>query len=164
MPELWRVTCADSEGAGTGVGTLPPHPTHENHKAIGLLSNTGPEPLENHKATITKPAFNVGPSSACERNTITLPITHAQIRKVFSEGIEWTIGPPLTKLSRSVRMSYRQYVWTLWKQVPNCLDRKGIRSSLVRVCLLASENIGSSGADPGLLERGFALLILSHFS
>ena len=28
----------------------------------GFLSNTGPDPLKNHKAT--KPAFNVGPSSA----------------------------------------------------------------------------------------------------
>ena len=35
--------------------------TLENRKAIGFLSNTGPDPLENHKAT--KPAFNVGPSS-----------------------------------------------------------------------------------------------------
>ena len=38
----------------------------ENHKAIGFLSNTGPEFLENHKAT--KPAFNVGPSLARQRN------------------------------------------------------------------------------------------------
>ena len=32
----------------------------ENHKAIGFLSNTGSDPLEYHKATCTKPAFNVG--------------------------------------------------------------------------------------------------------
>ena len=37
----------------------PPSP-QENHKAIGFLSNTGPDPLGNHNAT--KPAFNVGPS------------------------------------------------------------------------------------------------------
>ena len=30
----------------------------KNHKNIGFLSNTGPDPLKNHKAT--KPAFNVG--------------------------------------------------------------------------------------------------------
>ena len=36
------------------------------NKAIGFLSNTGPDLLENHKAT--KPAFNVGPSSARQRN------------------------------------------------------------------------------------------------
>ena len=40
-----------------GVGT-----PLKNHKNIGFLSNTGPEPLNIHKAT--KPAFNVGPSSA----------------------------------------------------------------------------------------------------
>ena len=33
----------------------------ENCRAIGFLSNTGPYPLEYHKAT--KPAFNVGPLS-----------------------------------------------------------------------------------------------------
>ena len=37
-----------------------------NHKNIGFLSNTGPDPLKNHKAT--KPAFNVGPSSTRQRN------------------------------------------------------------------------------------------------
>ena len=37
----------------------------ENHKAIGFLSITVPNPLENHKAS--KPAFNVGPLSARQR-------------------------------------------------------------------------------------------------
>ena len=32
------------------------------HKAVEFLSNTGPDPLNNHKAT--KLAFNAGPSSA----------------------------------------------------------------------------------------------------
>ena len=40
---------------GTG-GSGPP----ENHKKLGFLNNTGPDPLKNHKAT--KPEFNVGPS------------------------------------------------------------------------------------------------------
>ena len=40
----------------------------ENHKNKGFLSNTGLDPLKNHKAT--NPAFNVGPSSARQRNTI----------------------------------------------------------------------------------------------
>ena len=39
-----------------------------NHKIIGFLSNTCPDPLNNHKAT--KSAFNVGPSSARQRNVI----------------------------------------------------------------------------------------------
>ena len=37
-------------------------PHLKNHKNIGLLSNTDPDPLYNHKAT--KPAFNVGVSLA----------------------------------------------------------------------------------------------------
>ena len=47
---------------GAGVRTPP----LKNHKNEGFLSNTGPDPLENHKAT--KPAFNVGPSSARQRH------------------------------------------------------------------------------------------------
>ena len=42
-----------------GQGSGPPL---KNHKNIGFLSNTGPDPLKNHKTT--KPAFNVWPSSA----------------------------------------------------------------------------------------------------
>ena len=56
-------TCADPEGRGGGRGSRPPLKIHKNK---GFLSNTGPDHLENHKAT--KPAFNVGPSSARERN------------------------------------------------------------------------------------------------
>ena len=52
-------SCADPEG-GRGVGGPDPH--LENHKAIGFLINTGTDPMENYEAT--KPAFNVGPSSA----------------------------------------------------------------------------------------------------
>ena len=36
--------CADPEG----VTRAPPL---KNHKAIGFLSNTGPDPMEHHKAT-----------------------------------------------------------------------------------------------------------------
>ena len=39
-----------------------PDNSTKNHKSIGSLSNTGLDPLKNHKAT--KPAFTVGPSSA----------------------------------------------------------------------------------------------------
>ena len=55
-------SCADPE---EGTGGLTPL---KNHKNIGFLSNTGPDPLKNHKTT--KPAFNVGSSSAHQRNTI----------------------------------------------------------------------------------------------
>ena len=52
---------ADPEGGGGGGG-------QKNHKNIEFLSNSGPDPLKNHKAT--KPAFNVGQSSARQQNTI----------------------------------------------------------------------------------------------
>ena len=55
-------SCTDPEG-GQG-GPDPP----ANHKAIGFLNNTGPEHLENH--TASKPAFNIGPSWASQRNII----------------------------------------------------------------------------------------------
>ena len=42
-------------GGGQGVRT-----PLKNYKNIGFLSNTGPDPLKNHKAT--KPTFNVEPS------------------------------------------------------------------------------------------------------
>ena len=40
-------------------------PTLENYRAIGFLSNTGPDALNKHKAT--KPAI-VGPTSARQQN------------------------------------------------------------------------------------------------
>ena len=52
---------------GTGGPDAPPPPL-KNHKNIGFLSNTGPDPLKNRKAT--KPAFKVGTSSARQRNAI----------------------------------------------------------------------------------------------
>ena len=51
-------------GRGEGaLGSDPPPP--ENHVLIGFLSNTGPDPLNNLKAT--KPAFMVGSSLARKR-------------------------------------------------------------------------------------------------
>ena len=64
------VSWADPEGGGEGGQEAqrpgPPAPL-KNHKNIGFLSNTGRIP---EKAT--KPAFNVGPSSACQRNAISM--------------------------------------------------------------------------------------------
>ena len=51
-----KVYMGGSRG-GDKVWTPPPL---KNHKNIGLLCNTGPDLMKNHKAT--KPAFNVGPS------------------------------------------------------------------------------------------------------
>ena len=52
---------------GIKAGGVDPPPL-KDPKNIGFLSNTGPDPLKNHK--VTKPAFNVGPSSASQRNAI----------------------------------------------------------------------------------------------
>ena len=46
-------------GLRVGIGALDPP---QNHKAIGMLSNTDLDPLENHKTTT--PAFKAGPISA----------------------------------------------------------------------------------------------------
>ena len=43
-------------------------PPLKNHKNKGFLSNSGLDPMKNYKAT--KPAFNVGPSSARQQNAI----------------------------------------------------------------------------------------------
>ena len=43
-------------------------PGVKNHKNIGFLSNSGPDPLKNYEPT--EPAFNVGPSSARQRNAV----------------------------------------------------------------------------------------------
>ena len=50
---------------GQGV-QIPPPP--EKSQNIGFLSNTGPDPMKNHKAT--KPAFNVEPSLDRQRKAI----------------------------------------------------------------------------------------------
>ena len=54
--------------ADTEEGTGCPDPRPEKSQKLGFLSNTGQDPLNNHKAT--KPAFNVGPLSASQRNII----------------------------------------------------------------------------------------------
>ena len=95
-----------SRGGATGG----PDPPLKNHKNIGFLCNTCLDPLKNHKAT--KPAFNVGPSSACQGNAISRaicwraddgpflryldPISPHQLKK------QSNLDPPLTKLSGSV--------------------------------------------------------------
>ena len=55
----------ESMSGSRGGGT--PHPP-EKSQNIGFLSNSGPDPLKNYKAT--EPAFNVGPSSARQGNAI----------------------------------------------------------------------------------------------
>ena len=100
---------ADPEGGTGGPDPLPPL---KNHKNIGFLCNTSPDPLKNHIAT--KPAFKVGPSSARQQNAIAM-VFHwraddGPFIAVFGSSIPSSIkkkeygikfGPPLTKLSGS---------------------------------------------------------------
>ena len=53
------------QSGGTGGPDPPPL---KNHKNMSFFSKTGLDPLKNHKAT--KPVFNVGTSSARQRNAI----------------------------------------------------------------------------------------------
>ena len=66
---VWPTSWADPE-VGTGGPDPPPPPPPVNHKNIGFLGNTGPNPLKNHKAT--NPALNVWPSSARQRKAISM--------------------------------------------------------------------------------------------
>ena len=59
-------TWAEPEGGGRGSGPPPPLKNHKKYKNTGFPCNTGSRSTENHKAT--KPAFDVWPSSARQRN------------------------------------------------------------------------------------------------
>ena len=87
---------------------LDPHPP-KNHKNVRFLSNTGLYPQ------IIKPAFNVGPSSARQRNAILMAFHWRvddgplivelgysfphQLKNKTKNVVK--VGPPLTKLSGS---------------------------------------------------------------
>ena len=58
--------CEGGGGGGGNRGSGPPPHSLKNHKNIGLLSNTVPDPLKNHKAT--KPAFNFEPLSVASES------------------------------------------------------------------------------------------------
>ena len=49
MHFLVHYSCTDLEGVEAGDTDPPPPP--EKSQNIGFLSNTGPDPLKNHKAT-----------------------------------------------------------------------------------------------------------------
>ena len=60
--------CLIMGGSRGGDRESRPPPPLKNYKAIGILSNTGPDSLEYYKAT--KPAVNVQPLSARQQNAI----------------------------------------------------------------------------------------------
>ena len=59
------VPCANPEWRGEGGGGRG---SEKNHKNIGFLNNTGPDPKKKYKAF--KPAFNVGPTPARQLKAI----------------------------------------------------------------------------------------------
>ena len=101
--------CADPVG---GPGSTPPPEKLQN---IGFLSKSGPDPLKNYQAT--DPAFNVGSSSARQRNAILMvfcwwaddgPLIvvlrsshHSSIKRKTNVV---KIRPPLAKISRSAHV------------------------------------------------------------
>ena len=92
-----------------GSGPPPPSPLNKITKNIGLLSNTGLDPLKNHKAT--KQAFTVEPSSArqfrwrADNDPLivlfgsSVPSSTKNVYKTRSQ-----IRPPMTKRSGSAHV------------------------------------------------------------
>ena len=74
------IAWADPEGDRESQPHPPPLKTYKN---IGFLCKTSPDPLKKHKAT--KAAFNVGPSSAHQRNAIYTMMAHFLVVHVFFE-------------------------------------------------------------------------------
>ena len=87
--------CADPEG-GQGVPTIHSPTPLKNHKNIGFLSNTDLDPLKKQKAT--KPAFNVGPSSAHQMVFPWLPFSAIWILFPLVKKKVVCVGPLLAKL------------------------------------------------------------------
>ena len=80
--------CGSREGAR---GSLP-RPL-KNYKAIRFISNTGPDPLENHKA------FNVGPCSTCQRKALT-PFKWCFADRPMMAHLKWYWDHQLKKIAR----------------------------------------------------------------
>ena len=62
-------------------GTWGPDPPLKNHANMGFLSNSGSDSMKNHKAT--KQAFNVGPTSARQRNAIKMAFRSRAYSGIF---------------------------------------------------------------------------------
>ena len=74
-----------------------PDYTPEKSQLYRVLSNTGMDPLNNHKAT--KPAFNVGPSLARQRNAIEMVLRWRADDDTLCSGI-WTPSPTYKRRKR----------------------------------------------------------------
>ena len=104
-----RIQRGGGGGGGGGQGVWTPL---ENYKNIGFLSNTCPDPLKITKVVVwSNPAFNVGSSSARQRNAILTGILLAGHRPANS-GV-WIL-PPLIKLKKKCCQSWTPSVKTFW--------------------------------------------------
>ena len=85
--------CVSRCGSREEQGVRSPHPLSlANHKDIGFLSNTGPDPLGNHKAT--KLAFIVGQLLGDP-----LPLKAGHVRPISETPFLWCFaGEPLMDL------------------------------------------------------------------
>ena len=105
---------ADHEVGGQAFRTPPPPPEKSQKYRVFLQYWSGSP--ENHKAT--KPAFNVGPSSARQRNAIyrLWPANSCiWILPPLKNAVK--VGPPLTKLSGSAHAYAVQNKLTITDQI-----------------------------------------------
>ena len=102
----------------------PDPPPLKNHKNIGFLSNTGQDPLKNHKAT--EPVFNDVSSSAVSETPFTwrfaggrmiaqfsdiwilYPLINLKKKKKKKKKHVIEFRPPLTKLSGSAHVKEKR--------------------------------------------------------
>ena len=109
----------------------------EKHKSIGFLINTGSDPLKNHKAT--RPAFNVGPSSARQGNGRTddgplnvvfgssLPSTAKKIVKVHPRALTKLSGSAhkataLRQKKKNSSMPQKTYIFVIFHGCPDLMQ------------------------------------------
>ena len=78
-----------------GTGGPDPLPL-KNHKNIGFLSNTGPDPLKNHKATIQCRAI-IGTPAKRHLNGVSL------VNRRWPAYSDILILPPLIKLKKKIK-------------------------------------------------------------
>ena len=110
-------------------------PPLKNHKNIGFLRNTGPDPLKYHKAT--KPAFNVGQSSA--------PASETPLK------FRWQAddGPFIVVFGSSIPSSTKKIhqIWTpsdktFWIRACNCTFNKETHGGCIfRKIVNITENV-----------------------
>ena len=76
-------------------------PPSEKYKNIGFHNNTGPDNLNNHKAT--KPAFNSWPSSAHQRNACIFFINFFSLSSQGNTQMA-SINLPIQALGKSLQL------------------------------------------------------------